>query len=101
MIMASPAPRLSELSAPALWWRRSKQLVLQANRLVRWTATPERWPRPVLAPTRGLSVLVASHRVDMARADPEADALLEAAKQNNLRLPAPPPPGPWGGPRRA
>jgi len=98
--MASPAPRLSELSAPALWWRRSKQLVLQANRLVRWTATPERWPRPVLAPTRGLSVLVASHRVDMARADPEADPLLEAGKQHNLRLAAPAFDGLWVTPDR-
>lgn len=83
------APRLVDLSAAALLWRRSKQLVLQADRLVRWAATPERWPRPELAPARGLSVLLASHSVDLARADPEADPLLEAGKQHNVRLAAP------------
>jgi vancomycin resistance protein VanW len=83
------APRLVDLSAPELLWRRSKQLVLQANRLVRWAATPERWPRPVLASTRGLGVLLASHTVELARADAEADPVLEAGKQHNVRLAAP------------
>ena len=100
LTMAPTAPRLSELSAPALWWRRGKQLVLQAQRLARWSATPEHWPRPMLAPTRGLSVQVASHRVDMARADPEADAVLEAGKQHNLRLAAPAFDGLWVTPER-
>lgn len=98
--MAPTAPRLSDLSAPELWWRRSKQLVLQAQRLVRWTATPERWPPPQLAPSRGLTVLMASHRVDMARADPEADPVLEAGKQHNLRLAAPAFEGLWVTPER-
>lgn len=83
------APRLVDLSAPELWWRRSKQLALQANRLARWAATPERWPRPRLAPSRGLEVLLASHSVDMARTDAGADPRLEAGKQHNLRLAAP------------
>ncbi|WP_224366747.1 VanW family protein [Hyalangium versicolor] len=83
------APRLVDLSSAALLWRRSKQLALQANRLVRWAATPERWPRPQLAPVRGLGVQVASHTVELARVDPEADPLLEAGKQHNVRLAAP------------
>ncbi len=89
--MATPpaASRLVDLSAPALLWRRSKQVALQANRLVRWVATPERWPRPLLASTRELGVLLASHTVDMARTDAEADPLLEVGKQHNLRLAAP------------
>ncbi len=98
--MRPPAPRLSDLSAPALWWRRGKQLVLQAQRLARWTATPERWPAPRLAPSQGLSVLQAVHRVDLARADPEADPRLEAGKQHNVRLAAPAFDGLWVNPER-
>jgi vancomycin resistance protein VanW len=94
------SPRLVELSPPELLWRRTKQLVLQSERLVRWAATPERWPRPELAPTRGLTVLLASHRVDMTRADPEADPVLEAGKQHNLRLAAPAFEGLWVTPER-
>ena len=94
------ASRLVELSPPELLWRRTKQLVLQSERLVRWAATPERWPRPELAPTRGLTVLLASHRVDMARVDPEADPVLEAGKQHNLRLAAPAFDGLWVTPER-
>jgi vancomycin resistance protein VanW len=94
------APRLVELSPTALLWRRGKQLVLQAERLLRWTATPERWPPPELAPTSGLTVLLASHRVDLARADPEADPVLEAGKQHNLRLAAPAFEGVWVTPER-
>lgn len=89
MLSRPAAPRLVDLSAPALLWRRGKQLALQANRLVRWTATPERWPRPLLAPARGLGVLAASHTVDLARTDPEADPVLEAGKQHNVRIAAP------------
>ncbi|WNG31545.1 hypothetical protein F0U62_15610 [Cystobacter fuscus] len=74
--------------------------MLQSERLVRWAATPERWPRPELAPTRGLTVLLASHRVDMARVDPEADPVLEAGKQHNLRLAAPAFDGLWVAPER-
>ncbi|OJH39794.1 hypothetical protein BON30_19415 [Cystobacter ferrugineus] len=74
--------------------------MLQSERLVRWAATPERWPRPELAPTRGLTVLLASHRVDMVRVDPEADPVLEAGKQHNLRLAAPAFDGLWVTPER-
>ncbi|MFL5343645.1 MAG: VanW family protein [Hyalangium sp.] len=89
MTSRTVAARLVELSAPELLWRRSKQLALQANRLVRWAATPERWPRPVLAPARGMSVLLASHTVELARTDPDAEPVLEAGKQHNVRLAAP------------
>ncbi|WNZ59702.1 VanW family protein [Myxococcus sp. MxC21-1] len=83
------APRLLELSAPALLWRRSKQWMLQANRLARWSATPERWPRPLLAPTHEKGVLLGSHTVNLERSDSDADPVLEAGKQHNVCLAAP------------
>ncbi|ADO75947.1 VanW-like domain protein [Stigmatella aurantiaca DW4/3-1] len=83
------APRLVTLSPSSLLWRRSKQLALQANRLAAWAAMPERWPRPLLAPARGMGVLRASLRVDLARTDPGADPLLEAGKRHNVQLAAP------------
>jgi vancomycin resistance protein VanW len=89
MSPSTVAPRLADLSAPSLWWRRGKQLALQANRLARWAATPERWPRPQLAPARGMNILLASHTVELARSDSDADPLLEAGKQHNVRLAAP------------
>jgi vancomycin resistance protein VanW len=100
MTMTASAPRLSDLSASALWWRRGKQFLLGARRLARWSATPERWPPPLLAPARGLSVRVATRRVDIARVDPEADPVLEAGKQHNLRLAAPAFDGLWVTPER-
>ena len=84
-----PAPRLSDLSASALLWRRSKQAVLQANRLVRWTVTPERWPEPALASAGTQRVLLASHVVALSRTDDGADPVLEAGKRHNVRLAAP------------
>lgn len=63
-------------------------------------ARPERWPRPLLAPTRGMNVRLAAHRVDLARVDPEADATLEAGKQHNVRLAAPAFDGLWVAPGR-
>jgi len=84
-----PAPRLSDLSASALLWRRSKQALLQANRLVRWTVTPERWPEPALASAGTQRVLLASHVVALSRIDDGADPVLEAGKRHNVRLAAP------------
>jgi vancomycin resistance protein VanW len=83
------APRLVDLSASALLWKQGKQLALRARRLALWAATPERWPRPQLAPARGLDVQLAVRAVDLARTDPDSDPRLEAGKQHNVRLAAP------------
>lgn len=98
--MAPRSSRLVDVSAAELLWRRSKQYVLQAERLARWTLTPGRWPAPELASDPSLGVLLAAHRVDLARADPEADPVLEEGKQHNLRLAAPAFDGLWVTPER-
>lgn len=82
-------PGLAELSRAALLWRKSKQRVLQAERLARWAASPGRWPAPMLAPSRGFEILQASSSVAISRSDEEADPLLEAGKRHNVRLAAP------------
>lgn len=100
MSMRSGAPSLVDVSAPELLWRRGKQLALQARRLARWATTPERWPRPQLAPAVGYDVQVALRAIDIARADPDADPRLEAGKRHNVRLAAPAFDGLWVTPER-
>jgi vancomycin resistance protein VanW len=100
MSKPSVAPRLVDDSAPELLWKRGKQLAHQARRLALWAATPERWPRPQLAPAVGLDVRVAMRTVDLARADADADPRLEEGKQHNVRLAAPAFDGLWVTPQR-
>jgi vancomycin resistance protein VanW len=89
MSTSSVAPRLVDESRAALQWRRGKQLAHQPRRLALWTATPERWPRPELAPMVGLDVQVALRTVDLLRTDGDADPRLEEGKRHNVRLAAP------------
>lgn len=100
MSPSQKASRLVDESRAELAWRRGKQLAHQARRLALWAAKPERWPRPQLAPTVGLDVLVAMRTVDLARADPDADPRLEEGKRHNVRLAAPAFDGLWVTPER-
>jgi vancomycin resistance protein VanW len=90
--MSAPDPPQTLLTASRreLILRRAKVGVLQARRLLWWTAAPESWQRPDMAGSAAdFPHRIYHHESSLARTDPGADPTLDQGKRINVALAAP------------
>lgn len=90
MSAREPSQGLLTASRRELFVRRAKVGLLQARRLLWWTAAPQTWQRLAMASgTADFPHRIYRHQSSLARTDPGADPVLDQGKRSNVALAAP------------